>query len=124
MSNQTDNLSLLSVGPVKAWLYRAAGLSAVAGLLHLVVTPEHFTEWFGYGLFFLMVAVLQLLYAALLLARKANRGLLLAGVVGHVVIISLTWPLAPLAFPSSGRRQARWSQLVCWTPFRKLQNWS
>ena len=40
----------------KSWLYAAAGLSVLAVLLHLLVMPEHFDEWLGYGLFFLVVA--------------------------------------------------------------------
>ncbi|HNS00988.1 MAG TPA: hypothetical protein PKM78_01240 [Anaerolineae bacterium] len=71
----------------KAWLYAAAGLSVAAGLLHLLVMPEHFEEWPGYGLFFLIVALAQLVYAVLLLRRPASRTLLVAGIVGNVLIV-------------------------------------
>ena len=30
-------------------LYAATALSLIAGLVHLWVTPEHFEEWWGYG---------------------------------------------------------------------------
>ena len=56
----------------KLWLYAAAGLSVLAGLLHLLVMPEHFDEWLGYGLFFLVVALAQLVYAVLLLRRPSS----------------------------------------------------
>ena len=34
-------------------LFMVAALSLVAGLIHLWVMPEHFEEWWGYGVFFL-----------------------------------------------------------------------
>ncbi|CAA9448537.1 MAG: hypothetical protein AVDCRST_MAG02-653 [uncultured Rubrobacteraceae bacterium] len=40
----------------------AAGLSLVAALAHVWAMPEHFAEWWGYGGFFLVVAVAQGLY--------------------------------------------------------------
>lgn len=70
------------------WLYRAVGLSAGAGLIHLMVAPQHFEEWIGYGLFFLGAAGVQLGYA-LLLAWKPNRKVLLAGIIGNGLIIGL-----------------------------------
>lgn len=88
----------------KTWLYAAAGLSVMAGLLHLLVMPEHFEEWLGYGLFFLIVALAQLVYAVLLLRRPASRALLVAGIVGNALIVGF-WaftrtvgvPLGPAA---------------------------
>ena len=88
----------------KAWLYAAAGLSILAGLFHLFVMPEHFGEWLGYGLFFLVVALAQLVYAVLLLRRPSNRTVLVAGIVGNALVIGL-WavtrtvgiPLGPAA---------------------------
>lgn len=52
----------------RAWiLYLAGALSLVAALAHLWVTPEHFEEWWGYGVFFLVAALVQGLYGAALL---------------------------------------------------------
>ena len=34
-----------------------AGLSGLAGGIHLSVAPEHFDEWWGYGVFFLLAAL-------------------------------------------------------------------
>jgi len=95
---------LPTMTPSKTWLYAAAGLSVVAGLLHLLVIPEHFEEWLGYGLFFLIVALAQLVYAVLLLRRPASRALLVAGIVGNALIVGF-WtftrtvgvPLGPAA---------------------------
>jgi hypothetical protein len=44
----------------------AAALSLVAGLVHLGVAPEHFEEWWGYGVFFLVASAAQVFYVPLL----------------------------------------------------------
>ena len=67
----------------------AAILSLVAAIIHIWVMPEHFEEWFGYGLFFLVVAVAQALFALALL-RGPSPTLLRVGIVGNLVII-LFW---------------------------------
>jgi hypothetical protein len=38
-------------------LYAAVALSLLAALIHLRVIPEHFEEWWGYGTFFLVCAI-------------------------------------------------------------------
>jgi hypothetical protein len=65
-----------------------AALSLIAGLIHLWVTPEHFEEWWGYGTFFLVAAVAQVLYVPLLL-RWPNRIVLLLGIAGNSAIVLL-----------------------------------
>jgi hypothetical protein len=51
----------------KNLLYGAAGLSVCAAVVHGIVTPEHFEEWWGYGTFFMMAALCQLFYGLLLI---------------------------------------------------------
>lgn len=51
------------------FLNLAGSLSVTAALVHFAVTAEHFAEWWGYGVFFLIVAAAQLLYGAALLSR-------------------------------------------------------
>jgi len=53
-------------------LYVAAALSLLAAIIHLWVMPEHFEEWWGYGTFFLVVALAQGLYALFLLGRPGR----------------------------------------------------
>ena len=65
-----------------------AVLSLTAALIHLWVTPEHFEEWWGYGAFFLVAAVAQVLYVPLLL-RWPNRTVLLLGIAGNSAIVLL-----------------------------------
>jgi hypothetical protein len=94
----------------------AGALSLVAGLLHLVVAPEHFAEWIGYGLFFVACFVAQGANGLLLLWEgnsgrvrpawwpRAYRAMLVVGIVGNLLLIGL-WaytrsvgvPLGPAA---------------------------
>jgi len=73
----------------RAWIsYLAGALSLVAALAHLWVMPEHFEEWWGYGVFFLSAAVVQGLYGVVLL-RRPGRTLLLLGLVGNLALVLL-----------------------------------
>ena len=69
-------------------LYAAAALSLLAALIHLLVTPEHFEEWWGYGTFFLVCAAAQILYVPILL-RWPSRTVLLIGVAGNLAVAIL-----------------------------------
>jgi hypothetical protein len=77
-------------GPRRAsiLLFAAATLSLVAALIHAWVMPEHFDEWWGYGTFFLIVALAQWFYALALL-RWPTRLTFLLGIIGHLAIIGL-----------------------------------
>ncbi len=56
--------------------------------MHALAMPEHFKEWWGYGTFFLIVALAQVLLSDALLYRPQRR-LFLAGVVGNLAVITL-----------------------------------
>ena len=88
----------------------AAALSLLAALLHVWVMPEHFEEWWGYGTFFLVVAIAQTLYAFLLLRDASSPGLIWAGVLGNLAIIVLwAWTRTigiPLFGPHAGEVEA------------------
>ena len=86
-------------------LYAAAGCSTLAGIIHAYFMPEHFEEWIGYGLFFMVAAVCQVLLALVLLADvPPRREVLWAGILGNTAILGL-WvftrtigiPLGPMA---------------------------
>ncbi len=72
-------------------LYAVAALSSVAALAHVWAMPEHFEEWWGYGAFFLAVAVAQGLYGVVLLRRGTppGRSLLLLGIAGNLALVLL-----------------------------------
>lgn len=77
-------------GPKRAsmLLYAAAALSLVAALIHILAMPEHFDEWWGYGTFFLVVALAQWFYPLALL-RWPRRPTCLLGILGNLAIIGL-----------------------------------
>ena len=64
-------------------LYMVAALSLLAALTHLWVMPEHFEEWWGYGTFFIVAAIAQLLL------RWPSRTVLLLGIGGNSAIVLL-----------------------------------
>ena len=76
-------------GAPKGLLYSAVALSSVAALIHLLVTPEHFGEWWGYGTFMLGAFIAQAISAAALLVWPRWRLLLLAGVIGNLAIVGM-----------------------------------
>lgn len=47
-------------------VYLAALLSLATGIVHAMVTAEYWNEWWGYGAFFILAALGQLMYGLLL----------------------------------------------------------
>lgn len=87
----------------------AAVLSLAAAAIHGWVAPEHFAEWWGYGLFFLVATVAQALYAVVLL-RSPTETVLRVGIVGNLAII-VVWVVTrtlgiPLFGPEAGEVEA------------------
>jgi hypothetical protein len=82
--------------------------SAGAGVIHFLVTPEHFEEFLLFGLFFLVLGAFQVLWAGGMLA-KPNTFVLLAGVVVSAVVIGI-WVLSRTAGlpmgPEAGEAEA------------------
>ncbi len=77
----------VEIRPSEWTLYVAAGLSLTAVLIHLWVMPEHFEEWWGYGAFFLVVALAQGLYGVSLL-RWPGKRLFFLGIGGNLAIVA------------------------------------
>jgi hypothetical protein len=70
----------------------AAASAAAAGFVHLAVAPEHFAEWWGFGLFFVLCGEVQLGWA--LLARRApGKAALSVGLAGSLLLVVL-WALS------------------------------
>ena len=63
-------------------------LSAGAATIHFAVGPEHFREDFRFGLFFVVMATLQLAWGAAIVARD-SRTLYAGGAVGNAVILGV-----------------------------------
>ena len=71
-------------------LHAVSVLSLIAALAHLWVMPEHFGEWWGYGVFFLAAALAQGSYGLALLRRGSpGRAVLLLGLVGNLALVVL-----------------------------------
>lgn len=83
-----NDISKVNRGQQKLVVW-AAGLSTITGIIHLTVTPDHFEEWIGYGLFFLLVAMAQIGYAVLLMTRVPRPTLLWMGISGNAAVILL-----------------------------------
>jgi hypothetical protein len=74
----------------------AARLAAIASLgaavIHFAVVPTHWKEWIPSGLFFVSIALFQLIWARAVLARTTT-AVLAAGIVGNVGAAAL-WALS------------------------------
>ncbi len=64
-------------------------LSAAAGLAHLLSTPEHWRWWQASGVFFGVLAVLQLGLSVALFARRADVVTVMVGIWTNVVAVSV-----------------------------------
>ncbi len=107
----------------------AAGLSIAAALIHTSVAPEHLSEWWGYGIFFLLAGLAQGLFGLLLLLRpwrydeKGNlrtgpeahsvRQLYILGIVGNAAIIFLYLVTRTVGIPFLGPEAG---SVEPWTP--------
>ncbi|MBI4202098.1 MAG: hypothetical protein HY532_03145, partial [Chloroflexi bacterium] len=94
-------------------IWQRLSLANLAGLLslgsaavHIIVMPEHFREWWGYGAFFAALASLQAIYGLGLLQPKARLSLspwyLLAGILGTFLVMVLYGVTRSLGIPAFG----------------------
>ena len=68
------------------WLL--AGCSVGAAVIHFGFAPTHFSEYWLYGLFFMVIAWLQLLWAGAIVVRP-SRWLLVAGALGNEAVVAV-----------------------------------
>jgi hypothetical protein len=67
----------------RAELAAAVTLSLLAAAIHLSVAPSHFSEWWGYGTFFVLVAAGECAFPVLL-ALRPRRWVIKLGVWGSL----------------------------------------
>jgi hypothetical protein len=83
-------------------------LSVGAAVIHFVVIPGHWDEYRGQGLFFIIAAIAQLLWAVWVVVAP-SRLLYLAGAAGNAAIVAL-WVVTRTygipAGPGAGEREA------------------
>jgi hypothetical protein len=71
----------------------AAGLLSVgAAVIHFAVSPEHFQEYWGFGVFFVVVGWLQLAWAAAVLV-STQRAIVVGGAIGNAAVV-VVWILS------------------------------
>src|ERR687898_3075600 len=75
-------------GATDRMLYSAATLSFLAEAIHPWGTPEHYLQWLGYGIFFLVVGALQGILGAALLFRP-GQGIFVVGILGNLAVVAL-----------------------------------
>lgn len=88
----------------RSWLVRATVLAGSVGLIHILATPLYVGQWLGYGMVFVGVAVLQVIYSMVLAVNPPRRTFLWLGIAGNALIIAV-WaftrtvgiPLGPMA---------------------------
>jgi hypothetical protein len=83
-------------------------LSMGAAVIHFVVIPGHWEEYWGQGLFFIVAAIAQLLWAVWILVAP-SRLIYLAGAAGNAAIVALwivTRTAGVPAGPGAGEREA------------------
>jgi hypothetical protein len=101
----------------KRVLVSAAVLSMVAAIVHAALTPGHFEEWVGYGLFFFFATFAQLFYGILLLlqpwryhpelgprpgAAKTTRLFYAVGIWGNVALVLMYLVSRTIGIPFFG----------------------
>jgi hypothetical protein len=96
-----ERFSIMNLGQHRL-VVLCAGFSIAAGIIHLIVTPSHFEEWFGYGVFFLLASITQIGYAVVLMTNSPNPTLLWAGICGNGAIILLWLTTRTVGIPFFG----------------------
>ena len=91
MSTSVPDETTTSGIPATARPYFAGGLAALsagAAAIHFAVTFEHFNEYLLYGVFFLVIAWAQMIWAAVALWRLPRWWLWL-GIVGNAAVVAV-----------------------------------
>ena len=100
-----------------AAVYLAALLSLATGIVHAMVTAEYWNEWWGYGAFFIVAALGQMMYGLLLFIQpwrydatggvngggyRTARRVFVAGAVLNACIIALYIVTRTVGIPMFG----------------------
>ena len=85
------------------WQYAAAMFSMLAGWIHVFFAPEHFEEWVGYEVFFVVASVCQMLFSLMVVTNTPpRRNVLWAGILGNVALIALWGVTRTIGIPFFG----------------------
>jgi len=78
-----------SAGTTESLLAVVAMISACAGVIHYAVIAPHLDEWWLTGVFFLLLATLQVGWAILVFLIEPSRTLLLAAAGGNLLVAAI-----------------------------------
>ena len=81
--------STRSLNPPGALRFTVAVASAGAATIHFAVTDQHFAEFFLYGVFFVVIALAQLVWVVAVVYNSTRR-VYLIGALGNA-LIAVTW---------------------------------
>jgi hypothetical protein len=96
---------------------RAAGLSAIAALLHGAVIRAHMNYWVAAGVFFAIVTLAQLMFALVCTRRTSIRGWVsLWGIAGNAAVVVIYVISRTTRIPFSPRVGAHGSANVAGVP--------
>lgn len=126
-------------GPPRWLLAAVVALSAGAGAVHLAVANHHFEEWWVSGVFFVVVATAQLVFAGLLLLPATRPVLAVLGIVGNLAVVATyvlsrtigvpvgwhAWTPEKVGVVDFGTTGAEVALIVCLLPYvpRRLRPW-
>lgn len=101
MKTYLNNVSMavLAIDERSKQLYAACALSLVAALVHAALAPHHWEEWWGSGVFFVIVAVAQAA-GGIALLWQPRLPLLLAGIGGNLSLVLLYVVSHTIGLPS------------------------
>ena len=115
-------------------LLRVCVLSLFAGLIHGIVSPDHFAEWWGYGVFFIVAAFAQAGYGAIPLFRRMVedesvlvgwdrpklRAFLWTGIAGNCATLLLWLVTRTVGIPFFGPEAGKVEAIGFWDSLSKL----
>jgi hypothetical protein len=82
-----------------------------AGVIHFLVTPEHFEEYVPFGVFFLLLGAFQNAWGLLIL--RSSRTVLVLGLLVNLAVLGI-WILSRTAGLPVGLRAGSQRTPVCW----------
>jgi len=64
-------------------------MAGMIGLIHILMTPIYFAQWLGYGTFFIVAGVLQVMYSMVLAVNPPSRWIFWLGIAGNGFTLAL-----------------------------------
>lgn len=99
-----------NTGNLIAW---SAGATILAGIIHLVIVPEHWEHAPAHGLFFLIVGILQIVWGVTIWRRPSMQVYYVGAVMaGGLIVLYVLTRIFPAPF-GHGPEAVAWIDIVC-----------